>query len=154
MNEALEFVVFGQQQTAGSKRAFARIGANGRPFASVVDDNPKTKNWQAAVAQAAAVAMRCAGSTSLLEGPLVLCVVFTRVRPAGHFGKRGLNKTGLENPWPHKKPDLLKLARAIEDALTGVVWRDDAQIVREVLEKRWGECCETQISVVAAIETT
>ena len=33
---------------------------------------------------------------------------------------------------------LLKLTRAVEDALTGLVWRDDAQVVDEVLSKRYG----------------
>lgn len=32
-------------------------------------------------------------------------------------------------------PDVLKLARGVEDALTGIVWRDDAQIVNESLSK-------------------
>ena len=32
-------------------------------------------------------------------------------------------------------PDVLKLARGVEDALTGIVWRDDAQIVNESLNK-------------------
>jgi len=36
---------------------------------------------------------------------------------------------------------VLKLARAVEDALTGVIWADDAQIVDEVIRKRYGRPC-------------
>ena len=35
------------------------------------------------------------------------------------------------------KPDLDKLTRAVLDALTGVVWHDDAQVVRLVAVKRY-----------------
>jgi Holliday junction resolvase RusA-like endonuclease len=34
---------------------------------------------------------------------------------------------------------VLKLARAVEDALTGVLWRDDAQIAIEQLSKHYAE---------------
>lgn len=40
---------------------------------------------------------------------------------------------------PIVRPDLLKLARAVEDALSGVLWKDDSQVVVEVLRKRYDE---------------
>jgi Holliday junction resolvase RusA-like endonuclease len=43
---------------------------------------------------------------------------------------------GLEE-WPAKPPDVLKLARAVEDALTGALWTDDALVVSEYLLKRY-----------------
>lgn len=36
-----------------------------------------------------------------------------------------------------KKPDVDKLARAVLDALTGVAWRDDAQVTRLACTKRY-----------------
>lgn len=36
-----------------------------------------------------------------------------------------------------KRPDLDKLVRAIDDALTGTVWSDDGQIFRLVIEKHY-----------------
>lgn len=36
-----------------------------------------------------------------------------------------------------RKPDLSKLIRAAEDALTGIVYVDDARITRLVVEKRF-----------------
>jgi predicted short-subunit dehydrogenase-like oxidoreductase (DUF2520 family) len=42
---------------------------------------------------------------------------------------------------------VLKLARGVEDALTGIVWRDDAQIVVEHLEKRYGSPARCEVRV-------
>jgi Holliday junction resolvase RusA-like endonuclease len=52
------------------------------------------------------------------------------------------------------KPDVLKLARAVEDALTGILYRDDAQIVTEVLRKRYGDPprVEIRLSPVATLD--
>jgi Holliday junction resolvase RusA-like endonuclease len=38
---------------------------------------------------------------------------------------------------PVVMPDATKLLRGLEDALTGVVWHDDAQIVSQHVEKRY-----------------
>jgi Holliday junction resolvase RusA-like endonuclease len=42
---------------------------------------------------------------------------------------------GLE--WPAKKPDLSKLIRGVEDALTAIVYVDDSRIVVSHIEKRF-----------------
>jgi Holliday junction resolvase RusA-like endonuclease len=38
---------------------------------------------------------------------------------------------------PITRPDLLKLTRLLEDACSGIIWRDDAQISDELLMKRY-----------------
>ena len=67
------------------------------------------------------------------------------LRPKGHFGKRGLLPSAPIAPIV--KPDLLKLARAVEDALSGLVYKDDAQIVREILDKHYGEPARVEIGL-------
>jgi Holliday junction resolvase RusA-like endonuclease len=54
---------------------------------------------------------------------------------------------GSAPEWPVARPDALKLARAAEDALTGIVWADDAQIVVERLGKVFGprEGCRVRV---------
>lgn len=150
--EPLKFTVIGQPQTAGSKRAFVlrRRGgeiitrANGSPIVNVTDDNAKSKGWRQTVAWSA----RQAFSGELLRGALSVEFMFYRPRPKGHFRTNGeLNKAGAEAPHPTTKPDVLKLARAAEDALTGVVWGDDAQIVDERLVKRWGEPARLEVVI-------
>lgn len=150
----IAFTVFGEAKPAGSKQAMPiyRKGQNGRqlvtrpngsPVIAVVDDNPKSKDWKQQVAHAAREAYR----GELLDCPLRVSFLFYRPRPKGHFGATGLNKKGREAPSPTTKPDVLKLARGVEDALTGVVWRDDSQIVAEMLVKDWGEPARCEIVI-------
>lgn len=137
----MNFSVFipGKPQTAGSKRAFLlkrRDGSfvrrrDGSPIVNVTDDNPKATDWKGDVKRFVSDEY----SGPLLDGPLELRLTFWMARPAGHIGKRGVKDSAPK--FPAKKPDLLKLARAVEDALSGVLYVDDSQIVTETLLKRF-----------------
>ena len=135
------FTVFGIAQSAGSKRGFARRRSDGSTFVSIVDDNPKSRDWKNAVT--AAASQHYTGD--LLDCPIDLKLIFYRPRPLGHFGKRGVRASAPA--YPVSRPDVLKLARAVEDALTGVIYRDDSQIVTETLIKRFGEPSRVEIIV-------
>jgi Holliday junction resolvase RusA-like endonuclease len=52
-----------------------------------------------------------------------------------------------------KRPDLDNLVKSVKDALTGVIWKDDAQIIRLTAEKRYGQEMVV-ISVMSVEETT
>lgn len=134
-----ELTVPGVAQPAGSKRAIHHK-TTGRII--VMDANPKSRAWKREVAQ---VAMLARTGPDLLDGPLVAEFLFVVPRPKGHFGKRGLLPSAPQ--FPAVRPDALKLARAVEDALSKVVYRDDGQIVREILEKRYGDSprCEVRL---------
>jgi Holliday junction resolvase RusA-like endonuclease len=136
--------VYGRAQPAGSKRAFFNK-ASGK--AIVVDDAKGSRPWKQEVAGAALDA--CAGEPILLDGPLVLVARFFLQRPKGHY-RTGRNAHLLRDSapgYPASKPDTTKLLRAVEDALTGVVWRDDAQVVYQVASKHYGlpERCEIEV---------
>jgi Holliday junction resolvase RusA-like endonuclease len=137
----LQFVVFGTPQPAGSKKAFNWRARDGRSGTSIVDANPKAVNWKLQVAAAAGLVF----SGDLLEGPLAVEFLFEVPRPQGHFGTRGLRASAPE--YPATRPDVLKLSRAVEDALTGTVWRDDSQIVEETLIKRYGERARLRVTI-------
>jgi Holliday junction resolvase RusA-like endonuclease len=140
----ITFTVFGNSQPAGSKRAFAlRKGGVLTGRVAVSDANPKSRDWKEQVASAAREAYR----GELLTGPLQVILRFYRVRPNGHFGTKGLNKKGKESIAPTSKPDVLKLARGVEDALSNVIYRDDAQIVDERIQKYWGEPARCEITI-------
>lgn len=126
---ALAFTVHGTPMPAGSKRAFFRGGR-----ALVVDANKKSRPWKDQVAQAAGEAM---SGRELLRGPLEVRLCFFVRRPKAHLNVRGQVKPSAPE-YPTTKPDALKLARGVEDAMSGVVYGDDAQIVDEVLAKRYG----------------
>jgi Holliday junction resolvase RusA-like endonuclease len=155
----ITFTVFGNSQPAGSKQSFVPLNKktkepfrrpNGGIVVSTVDDNPKSKGWKKTVAKAA----REAYEGELLSGPLAVTFTFYRERPTSHFGKHGLNKLGLSNPFPTTRPDVLKLARAVEDAITGAIWSDDSYIVEEHLYKFWGEArVEVQIESISEVQS-
>jgi Holliday junction resolvase RusA-like endonuclease len=145
--------VYGIPQPAGSKRGFRNPKTGG---VSITDANSKSKPWQAEVKNAAADAMmggdpegqsRILEARPLLDGPLLLELTFWMPRPKGHFGAKGDVKPKSPR-FPTVKPDVLKLARAVEDALTGIVYRDDSQIVSETLQKAYGEPARVEVRVV------
>jgi Holliday junction resolvase RusA-like endonuclease len=140
---AFEVTVFGKAQPAGSKKAFVIPGTN---RASVSDANTKAKPWKGWVAQTAGEAW---GDRPLLDAALAVRFRFFIPRPKGHYRTDGvsLSAQGRRMPHPTKKPDVLKLARGVEDALTGVIYRDDADIVHETLTKEWGEPARVEIKV-------
>lgn len=75
-----------------------------------------------------------------LGGPIALSVIFTLQRPSTHFRSARLRDVLKPDAprYPDGDPDTDKLARAVGDALTGVVWRDDAQLVEyRRLAKFW-----------------
>jgi hypothetical protein len=146
--QRISFEAHGKPQPAGSKRAFPIRRKGGAIGVAVTDDNPRAKDWQAVVASAAGEAMfrlfeegDYGATRDLFHGPLGLVVVFTLRRPKGHFGT-GRNAGVVKDSAPAKpvvKPDCTKLLRAVEDACTGVVWADDAQVVEQLVSKRYGE---------------
>ena len=128
----VKFTVPGRAQPVGSKRAFPRKGGG----VIVAPDNPRAQPW---MAEAAALAATAAGDEAM-TGALSLYVTFTLARPKGHYGT-GRNSANLRPsapPYPATRPDLTKLVRGLEDALTGALWRDDAQVVIQVLSKVYG----------------
>lgn len=137
----IHFIAHGHPSPAGSKR---HVG-NG----ILVDSSgEKGKAWRAVVQDAA----REAFSGELLRGPLRVEFLFYKPRPKCHFGS-GKNSGKLKGDalgFPTGRPDCLKLTRAVEDALTGVVWADDSQIVDEAIFKRYGEParCEVRIEEI------
>jgi Holliday junction resolvase RusA-like endonuclease len=138
-------------EPAGSKRAFAMPGKGGKYRAIVTDANAKSRPWKTHVSVMAQEALP--KEFQVLEGGLFCAIRFKVPRPAGHFnGKGELNKAGRDKMHPTSKPDVLKLARGVEDALTGIVWRDDAQIVDERITKLWSDdgSYETRIVVTRA----
>jgi len=132
MDEVLFFVP-GLPAPGGSKRGFYNAKLK---RTLLVEANPeKNRNWRAAVALAASEAM---AGHELFSGPLMVHINFRMPRPKAHFNAKGcLKKTSPE--WHTSKPDITKLARSTEDAMTGVIWKDDAQIAHSVAYKLYAE---------------
>jgi len=59
------------------------------------------------------------------------------MRPKSHYGKNGLKKNALV--WHQGRPDLDNMIKAVKDALTGIVYRDDGQICLEIASKKYAD---------------
>jgi Holliday junction resolvase RusA-like endonuclease len=140
----IAFVVPGRAQPAGSKRAFPFRKKDGRLGVAVSDANPKARGWKERVALVASEAMN---GSAPWTGPLVLKVSIHFLRPKTHMKKSG-EVRGSAPSLPATRPDITKLLRACEDALTGVVWKDDAQIVQQVATKTYSPVESVAIIVV------
>lgn len=141
----VSFTVFGLPQPAGSKKAFPIRRAGGKLGVAVTDANPEAKMWKNAVTSAAIAAFR----GDLLTGPLVLECIFYMPRPKGHYGS-GKNTGKLKRTaptYPIVKPDTLKLTRGTEDACTGIVWRDDSQVVVLRSRKFYGHPTRCEVTI-------
>lgn len=130
MNEALRFFVPGIPAPGGSKTGFYNKKLK---RVMMTPASKKTKPWMATVAGV----VRSQYDGELLQGALSLSMEFRLLRPKGHYGS-GRNAAVLKpsSPaFPTVKPDLTKLVRSTEDALTGILWRDDTQVVSGVYKK-------------------
>jgi Holliday junction resolvase RusA-like endonuclease len=123
-DRAVSFTVLGVAQPKGSAKAFAFRRKNGSLGAAVTSDNRSLKGWETMVRSAAQ--QQCGGA--FFDGAVRLAVVFFLPRPKS---KPASVKHHLT------RPDLSKLLRGIEDALTGVLWMDDSSVVEIVARKAY-----------------
>ena len=132
----IDFTVIGKPEPGGSKKGFYING-----HVVIADANKNVKSWKKQVERVAFEVMcktaEVGQDYEILEGPLQVEFRFGLRRPKSHYGKNGLNKAGQAKPHPTSAPDTTKLVRAVEDACTGIVWKDDAQIVRQTASKMY-----------------
>jgi crossover junction endodeoxyribonuclease RusA len=119
----IAFTVIGIASGMGSKRAFVPKGWT-RPI--ITDSNRNLKSWQGLVADAAARAIAERPDWQILDGGVRLTLAFYLPRP----------KSLKARVTAHTKaPDCSKLIRSTEDAMTGIVYRDDSQVIEIVAGK-------------------
>lgn len=113
--EEIHLTITGTPAPQGSKVAFSRKGSN---KVVMLEQTRKTLDpWRAAVTLQA---RRQYARPAPLDVPLSVGMVFLMARPKS-----------VRRPYPSVTPDLSKLVRAVEDALTDAkVWRDDALVVQ------------------------
>jgi Holliday junction resolvase RusA-like endonuclease len=137
--------VFGTPAPQGSKRAFAVRGKGGAPtgrVAVIESSHDRVKSWRQAVIDAANDDPPFGTFAQVPGTPLAVEMVFFLARPASHYGtgrNAGVVKASAPR-FPGRTPDLSKLVRATEDALTDCgAWADDAQVVTLEAAKRWAD---------------
>lgn len=134
------FFVPGLAAPKGSARGFV---VNGR--AVVTHDNKRTKSFEHAVRMSAVAA----GLEPRQEGWLQVYLRFVLPRPKAHLRRDGTVKPSAPER-PTVKPDLDKLARTVLDALTGVAYRDDAQVAAISATKLYGAAPGVHVTVADA----
>lgn len=128
MSEPITISLLGAPQGKGRARAFVRGGHVGHYTPE------KTRTYEGMIRTAA---MQELGSRPPLDEPVefVLRAVFPV--PAS-WSERKRQQAIVGDIKPGKKPDLSNVLKAWEDALNGVVYRDDSLICRMTLDKRYG----------------
>lgn len=134
---ALEVFIPGKPAAQGSKR---HVGG-GR----LVEQSKAVAPWRTLVAWHVAQEWTAAP----LDGPIDLEVEFVMPRPSATPKRR--------TPPAIRRPDVDKLLRALLDAVTGVLWRDDSQVVQVFMTKRIAELgeqpgCRIRAGVLVASE--
>lgn len=146
----VEIVIRGLPAPAGSHKAFPIRSGGVIVGCAVRPDCDRTEPWQALIRAAAEGVVRAMPGWRPTDAPVEMIADFWFSRPKRHFGT-GRNASVLKASAPTKhtqKPDTSKLQRAIEDALTGVVYVDDAQICSLLARKHWtasGSGCRIKV---------
>ena len=92
--------------------------------------------------RAVAAAAKAAGAG--VHGDAVEIIIdFVFARPKSHLRKTGLAADAPQ--WPRK--DIDNLEKAVLDALNGVAWHDDSQVVRVVKSKSYGTEARTTVRI-------
>lgn len=135
MTDELHFFVPGTPAPGGSKTGFYNKSLNRVLMAPA---SKKTKPWM----QAVSATVRSQYDGNPLACPLRLHMQFRMIRPKGHYGSgkhAGVVKDRYAVALPTVKPDLTKLVRSTEDALKGILWLDDTQVVAGIYSKIYVE---------------
>ena len=123
---SIRIVVYGSPAPQGSK-SFKGLTKSSR--AILAESSKKVRPWRQDVKLAAEL-LRAELCLAVLDEPLLVRMTFTLPKPLSAPKRRVV--------FPSKLPDLSKLVRSTEDALTDAgIWRDDARVIECTSAKRY-----------------
>lgn len=125
--QLIRFTAYGNVQPAHRPRAY-RVGKGVR-----MRNDDRHTNWMETI-KMQALNHR---PETLLDGPLRVTMTVYLLRPKG--AKNRL--------YPHVKPDLSNLVKAVEDALNGLIWTDDSRIVDLRTSKLYGDPTRVEVEI-------
>lgn len=123
------FEVPGEAVGKGRPR-FARQGAFVRAYSP-----EKTVSYENKIKAAARIAMN--GAEPFVEA--MQCTIFISATPAQSWSKKKQQEAIAQVLKPTKKPDLDNIGKIYLDALNGIAWIDDKQVVKLSIEKQYGK---------------
>ncbi len=116
----ITFKIVGIPVSKGRPRFFLRAGFV-KPYTPT-----ETRRWEKIIF-GQAVSYR---PEYLWEGPIVMSLTFLMPRP------KSLPKKVLHHI---KKPDLDNLAKSVKDALQGIIYKTDSQVITLILRKKYAQ---------------
>ncbi|MED3732535.1 RusA family crossover junction endodeoxyribonuclease [Geobacillus stearothermophilus] len=132
----IKFIVYGEPVAQGRPRATT---VNGRVR---MYDPKKSRDFKHYLKLAASKHR----PEKLLKGPISLVVkVYKPTLKSFSKKKKAAAEAGQLRPTT--KPDVSNYLKLIEDALTGVIWKDDSQIIDCSISKYYSETPRTEIQI-------
>ena len=135
----IRFTVFGEP-VAQARPRVTRYGAY---------DVPKCKTYKMEIAYVAKQHMRHVASEAPYEHNLKLVVRIYRRIPKS-FSRAKIEAAEKGDIRPATKPDTDNYLKGVADALRGIVWRDDSQVVDMYCGKWYSTKPRTEIEVYSA----
>ncbi|WP_236575978.1 MULTISPECIES: RusA family crossover junction endodeoxyribonuclease [Paenibacillus] len=83
---------------------------------------------------------------SLLEGPVGMMLTIYRSMPKS-FSKRKATAAEAGELRPTTKPDVDNYLKGVKDALKGVIWKDDSQVVEVFVQKRYSSRPRIEVKI-------
>lgn len=139
-DRSISFTVFGKPEPQGNKTGFVRGGKVVMVEGRRAKSRKAFKDWRGNIQnQADAVIARGYSTfTPFWDCALDVRLNFFLPRP------KSLPKKILH---PVKKPDLDKLVRAVFDGMTGILFRDDSQIVNLRARKDYSDTPRVEVTI-------
>jgi len=95
--------------------------------------------------------IRLGAQERMADQPPADCPVRLRIAaifaPPASWSRKKRLKALMGEILPAKRPDIDNITKAVQDALNGIVYRDDALIVESFTQKQYGETAGLRISV-------
>jgi Holliday junction resolvase RusA-like endonuclease len=140
-NDGITFTVYGNPKPLSRQR----FGLN-RKTGKIINFNPSQTDKNSFLSQICSMK-----PDKPWEGPIEINVTFKFIRPKNHYTKKGLRPNV---PFcVEKRPDLDNLVKLITDAMNGVFYRDDAQIVAIMASKEFGDQPCTVVNIKKLAES-
>lgn len=136
MGTQIEFTIDGEVTAQGRPRA----GRRGNK--TVMYDPAKSKDYKQYV--------RLVASQHKPEKPLegeieLVVVIYKQIPKSMPKWQQELARSGKLRPVT--KPDCTNYVKGIEDALNGIIYKDDSQIVKLIIEKKYSDNPRAEITV-------
>lgn len=132
MSKTIFLEIFGEPVAQGRPKAFRRGNHIG------MYDPKKSSTWKDSIKMQA-----IAQKAQMLSGALYMQTTFYLARP------KSLPKKVVYHV---KKPDVSNLIKAVEDALKGICYHDDSQIVKSVIQKEYNSLRPGVIITLSELE--